>query len=804
MRSNAKGWIALITGVIMILVSVQYSEAQSLPSPLPVRWPEEGVMATLTQRFTRPSQGGLEFHSDVTFADIPTRFSPPGTTVTFPFRAILEDDSTCEARWGFIITVRRRGSAWLGIPGDLEILGHKGVIGRSTDFLTGAIREFSRRITLTIPPEVQGDCRPSRGPLRHAEETFDVTVTLPGGVNFVEIVAETEGGNDRLEVRKEFPSTACARPGVDSECMLIAVAPTAIVIPDVVPLTILYEPPGNCSYAMIKQSHSAGVQMALTEAGAENRKVLIDTKAAITKDPITQSNTEQHQVNSFGRISRFEFSDGEEWSTAIAEEKVCESYREHPERHGPGLGDMLIFLTHPQFFYWDTAGLSNYRYPVSPTNGVPPGQPEPLPQFAYAWQLRNFLDTLDERWLPKWLRGATRSEIRELARLDPFIRLPSRPPRGNSPELPRAVPKARDCRSLDPQDFASAVCVRDALKDTELDTQRFVKIGATCIPTKKTHLSDVVAETNNLSASSISKISEEEPGKTTLQSVIEGVAFVGGAAAKAAGIQGITPELIEEGLNAVTRGYTDESVITMTATMTRNEGIKTVEGNQYTQTLRFFDEEDPHACAAFYYDKIFGTIATKKLPGGAGVFRQAAQGSLSTKDQLIETAAIIAGREGTVPLSRGNLDLLTSQTDGALSFELAYDEEYEAAEGTKQGLPGGLALDPSTGDLLGAAMVDSEEVFQALVVVRDASGADVASLWMNLRVVPEEVVNEQPVPPPDPPPDIVSCSCECANNSTTELIPSRATTRETCRDGEGCTGNIEVIAGITQNCTILQ
>ena len=110
--------------------------------------------------------------------------------------------------------------------------------------------------------------------------------------------------------------------------------------------------------------------------------------------------------------------------------------------------------------------------------------------------------------------------------------------------------------------------------------------------------------------------------------------------------------------------------------------------------------------------------------------------ALSTRDQLIETASIAADSASAVSLSQGNLDFLTSQIGDALSFSLADDEDYEVAVGTKKGLPAGLTLNRLTGALSGTARTDGNQIFQTLMVVSDASGADVASVWVNLAIGP--------------------------------------------------------------------
>ena len=82
----------------LLAVSVQRSEArargrapaeaQSLPPPPTIRWPEIGVMANLIAYVPKkfdPNSSKIIF-----FDNIPnnTQFSPPGATVTFPFHAV--------------------------------------------------------------------------------------------------------------------------------------------------------------------------------------------------------------------------------------------------------------------------------------------------------------------------------------------------------------------------------------------------------------------------------------------------------------------------------------------------------------------------------------------------------------------------------------------------------------------------------------------------------------------------------------------------------------------------------------------
>jgi hypothetical protein len=661
------------------------------------------------------------------FDNVPTntQFSPPGATVTFPFHAVFESEWACSdggtgvAPAAFTVTVRRRGPL-TGMPQSLETIA---------------------KLKVLIPFHQQQ-------PPCHVEKDFEVTVTLPGGLNAVEIVAEINFGPGlgKLDKTVYFPSSACEQPAFDKDCMLIAVAPTALVIPNVIPFSIIYEPPGNlppgnrplepgdrCSHAWIQDSHSVGVQMSLTQTGSEERDALIDIKTTIEKTPIEDSHTRQVHVNNETRVSSFELSDGVKRGTAFDGAEACSALRrDGPDKHGPGLGDKLTFLTNAQFFYWDTANLSNYRYPPVSKAVGPDGEkiPAPKPEFAYAWELRNFL-LGDPEALPDWLQGATEAQICELARLDPFIQLP---PEAQSKCALPPFPRLEDCLRFQKNSMERVACERDFDMDKELSSERFAYISDWSEEVEVTNKKETKSEFQTLSAGSLARISKEEPGKTKLSEAINGTAYVASGVTKLSGkIPDISSDVIEGVLNALTSFYTVKSVITTTVTMTRNDAINDVNKTTSTQTLFFKDNEDPHASFVLYYDKLFGTILSKRRAHGHPLMNAA----LASLDQLGQTTSIVVNAESTIPLSKGIVDLLTSQTSGPLSFDLAHDEDYEVAKGTKKGLPAGLTLNPSTGAVSGTPMVDSGQLFEALVVVSDSSsGDDIASISMNIDVKP--------------------------------------------------------------------
>lgn len=107
-------------------------------------------------------------------------------------------------------------------------------------------------------------------------ENLVVTVTLPGVFTAVQIVAEIEMFGSRKT--ETFPSTACADPVRDDACMLAAVNPIGFLAPNVFPLAIVYEPPGNCSFANLTNTDTAGVRVVLEQSTATTLNRLHDVK----------------------------------------------------------------------------------------------------------------------------------------------------------------------------------------------------------------------------------------------------------------------------------------------------------------------------------------------------------------------------------------------------------------------------------------------------------------------------------------------------------------------------------------------
>src|SRR5215831_19691684 len=92
-----------------------------------------------------------------------------------------------------------------------------------------------------------------------------VQATLPSVLTAVQLQASIKDGQGRFVKSSNFPDKCSNLPAsakdpsnLDESCLQVAVNPLAVVVPHVIPLSIIYEPPGNCSWANLTEAHTAG------------------------------------------------------------------------------------------------------------------------------------------------------------------------------------------------------------------------------------------------------------------------------------------------------------------------------------------------------------------------------------------------------------------------------------------------------------------------------------------------------------------------------------------------------------------
>src|SRR5262249_9213055 len=75
----------------------------------------------------------------------------------------------------------------------------------------------------------------------------------------------------------DLPPSAANPAALDAGCLQAAINPLAVLNMRWVPLTILYEPPGNCSWSNLGQEHTAGTKVAAIASSSTSTHTISDT-----------------------------------------------------------------------------------------------------------------------------------------------------------------------------------------------------------------------------------------------------------------------------------------------------------------------------------------------------------------------------------------------------------------------------------------------------------------------------------------------------------------------------------------------
>lgn len=172
-----------------------------------------------------------------------------------------------------------------------------------------------------------------------------------------------------------FPSTACGEIGGDADCLQIAMQPTALIAPNVFPIALIYEPPGNCSWANFTQTETVGVSAVIEQSESTTEGLVSETRnLPILPDidafeGIRVDETKQYQEakeTSTAKRSNVFVTDKFSRGTILGLPLPGGTFpncvnKEGEGPKGPGKGDAFVFLVNPNFLFWDTGILSNFR-----------------------------------------------------------------------------------------------------------------------------------------------------------------------------------------------------------------------------------------------------------------------------------------------------------------------------------------------------------------------------------------------------------------------------------------------------------
>jgi hypothetical protein len=532
-----------------------------------------------------------------------------------------------------------------------------------------------------------------------ATQDLYVSATLPGMVNALQFRASV---NSTLVTRSFPPSCSDLPPlygsaSLDDACMQAGVNPLAVINPHITPLAIIYEPPGNCSYAKLTQTDVVGTTISATQTSSTTTNTLVDPDViAAATGAQTQNFTSQESAPNT-RIAKLTLSQSQTYGTILSSglpDSCKQPGATVPPRanSGPGNGDIFLLLINQALIYWDQGGLSNFLFgpPLGSKLLVVPAWELKTPEGLQQLQTENNV-TL------------TTAEAAAILALDPLVLSPAQALRAgigpfSYPALPkRFIPVNQPSISL-PSGLSAAFSVtRDEVVSAD---------NQSCALSNTVSNTDSVGLTEKLAV---------EGGETILGFLI-GEAVGGGKLADAIGgaIKNIGPAQI-----------LGETKTTVTVGLNSCKGLTHLSQNTDTQDA-FLKDTNIGINVAPYYDAFFGTIAYVPLPLGMGVLTDAEALNANLPHFVFNVQARL---NSDIRLAFPS-DLSPKLTAlGHASLKPAPAGNYVVARNTGKGLPTGLQLD-AQGNLTGR--LGTPQNTQTLYYVQDTLGKTVALLWVDV------------------------------------------------------------------------
>jgi hypothetical protein len=572
-------------------------------------------------------------------------------------------------------------------------------------------------------------------------DQINIEVKLTGALTAIEIVGEVAipfGINSLTESivkTVHFPSATCGEIGGDADCLAIAIQPTAIVAPNVFPLTILYEPPGNCSWANFIQTNSVGTS-AVIEQSESNTEGLVSEKRNLPILPdielfegirVDETNTYQEEKeSSTSKRSSVFVTDSYSAGTLLGLPLPgglfpnCKSPGgESPK--GPGKGDVFVFLLNPNFLLWDTDILSNFRLAQ-------------IPAFTTGVRTVTALELAQNKIIPSGMTlasvGITLSDAGRLAILclNPFF-----DPRTFFPPLtPGEIKSCRPDEPVLPFGGSSQALPL-------LDPSRFV-----CLDNKGSSPLTGGIQQSASKNTAIARAGQIRSRDTFSGSpeVREDKAVNLAVAASAGVIVGLATRDPQKAFDTFKEAsdlfdkyiFADKETITTTVSLTSSTLLENAQGDEITQDF-FLHDTGRFLSTRIYFDKMFGTFAFQET--NAGCLRTASAVP-KVLQEFINTITLAPRLAVDAALPRelvANFEALSDQTaDGGVAFRLIPTAEYEVASDFIQGLPQGLHLNPLSGRLEGSLSGAQRGNYQALVSVSDRNEKEFAQLWLNIAL----------------------------------------------------------------------
>jgi hypothetical protein len=527
-----------------------------------------------------------------------------------------------------------------------------------------------------------------------------VTATLPGVITALQFRASV---NSTLKT-SSFPGNCSDLPpaggsaSLDDACMQAAVNPLEIINPHIVPLAIIYEPPGNCSYAKLTQTDVVGSTMTANETQSTTTNTLVDPDIVASAYGANQQNVTWQQSAPDTRVAKLTLSQSQTFGTvrsAGLPDNCKQPGASVPPRpnSGPGKGDVFLLLINQPLIYWDQGGLSNFLF-----GGLQGSQLLAVP----AWELMTpaglqQVETENHVTL-------TTDEANAILALDPLVRLPQHFVTAigpfNYPPLPkRFVALDQPSISLPSGLSAEFSVTRDEIVSADNDA---------CFLSSNTTTTDSLGLTEK---------AEFFAGKTILSFVV-GDAVGGGKLA----------DKISDSLKGLSASdLLGNTKTTATIGLSSCKGLQNLQENGDTQDAFIKDTNDGINVVP-YYDAFFGTTAYVPLPFGMGGLTNAGLVDMKLPN-FVWTFPAPIGTEAQIEIPPELKSKLAAI--GFAGLKQVSASTHSAPRGTAKGLLPGLQINPKSGLVSGRVAAGLRQKAQALFLVIDREEKPVAQLWIN-------------------------------------------------------------------------
>lgn len=415
-----------------------------------------------------------------------------------------------------------------------------------------------------------------------------VTVTLPSVFTALSVTASVGTASASWPSGcGSLPATSTSAVSLleayDQSCIQAVVTPTGVLQPAWLPVAILYEPPGNCSWTNLTQRNIAGSVHGITQESDVQTTTIHDegmfwdrqhtqrwTRAVSTDHRALEARVGT-AITAGTRLAASPNSSGNPLCSVPGANVPA-----RPDG-GPGRGDVYVMLHNPQLLAWSTGGASNVT--------MRPGTSYDL-RTVTALQIATGAGLAsDERF--------TDDDRRALLSLDPFV--------------DAADPLVRDGAGR-----VTDVRVRSA---TTLAGDRFVPLGVTLGPAAGLSLDYLENHELTLTSgqslsqatrSAVSSATGPDPVATVALSGVQLAATnLASAAASLVPLPGFAA-LAGQVVGSVFPLYTNSTQVTTVTTLTSTTLNQQLSGTDVAQQFHLQDTR-AGLSVSLYYDRLFGT-----------------------------------------------------------------------------------------------------------------------------------------------------------------------------------------------------